>query len=95
MAEPVWIAGVGMTAFGVRSDASVKDLTREVVTEAIGDAGAGFGDVDAAYFGITAQAVLEGQVVVPGQIALRSAGFSEIPVVNVENACATAATALH
>ena len=90
-----WIAGVGMTRFGVRRDASVKVLTREAVTAALDDAGAQLGDVEAAYFGNTCQGVLEGQVVVPGQMALRSMGFERIPVVNVENACATGATALH
>ncbi|MFD4603814.1 thiolase family protein [Streptomyces sp. NPDC058464] len=93
--EPVWIAGVGMTPFGVRRDASVKDLTRDAVTEALKDAGAAPGDVQAAYFGNTCQSVLEGQLVVPGQMALRAMGFERIPVVNVENACATGATALH
>ena len=91
----VWVAGVGMTAFGVRPEASVKDLTRDAVTEALSDAGAELGDVEAAYFGNTCQDVLEGQVVVAGQMALRSMGFERIPVVNVENACATGATALH
>ncbi|WP_225097507.1 thiolase family protein [Streptomyces sp. CoH27] len=91
----VWIAGVGMTRFGVRPEASVKDLTREAVTEALADAGAALGAVEAAYFGNTCQDVLEGQVVVAGQMALRSMGFEGIPVVNVENACATGATALH
>ncbi|MEU6506986.1 thiolase family protein [Streptomyces sp. NPDC046942] len=91
----VWIAGVGMTRFGVRPEASVKDLTREAVTEALADAGAALGAVEAAYFGNTCQDVLQGQVVVAGQMALRSMGFEGIPVVNVENACATGATALH
>jgi acetyl-CoA acyltransferase len=91
----VWVAGVGMTAFGVRPEASVKDLTRDAVTEALSDAGAELGDVEAAYFGNTCQGVLEGQVVVAGQMALRSMGFERIPVVNVENACATGATALY
>src|ERR1700757_4971936 len=84
-----------MTAFGVRPEASVKDLTRDAVTEALSDAGAELGDVEAAYFGNTCQGVLEGQIVVAGQIALRSMGFERIPMVNVENACATGATALH
>ena len=91
----VWIVGVGMTAFGVRPQASVKDLTREAVTEALSDAGADIGDIEAAYFGNTCQDVLEGQIVVAGQMALRSMGFERIPMVNVENACATGATALH
>jgi acetyl-CoA acyltransferase len=95
VAEPVWVAGVGMTPFGVHPDVSVKQLTRSAVTAALDDAGATIPDVEAAYFGITAQGVLEGQVVVPGQIALRSMGLAAIPMVNVENACATATTALH
>jgi len=92
---PIWVVGVGMTSFGVRPEASVKDLTREAVTEALADAGAELGDVEAAYFGNTCQDVLEGQIVVAGQMALRSMGFEWIPMVNVENACATGATALH
>ena len=93
--EPVWIVGVGMTPFGVRPDASVKDLTQQAVSQALADAGIQRGDVQAAYFGNTCQGVLEGQIVVAGQIALRSMGFERIPMVNVENACATGATALH
>ncbi|MDX3520578.1 thiolase family protein [Streptomyces scabiei] len=93
--EPVWIVGTGMTSFGVRLDTSVKELTREAVTEALKDAGAELGDIQAAYFGNTCQDVLEGQNVVGGQMALRSMGFERIPVTNVENACATATTALY
>lgn len=91
----VFVAGVGMTRFGVRPDTSVKQMTREAVTDALDDAGLALGDIQAAYFGNTSQAVLEGQVVIPGQVALRSMGFERLPIVNVENACATAATALH
>ena len=93
--EPVWIVGVGMTRFGVRRDATVKDLTREAVTDALADAGGGLADVDAAYFGTTVQGALEGQIVVGGQMALRSMGFEQLPIINVENACATGGTALH
>jgi acetyl-CoA acyltransferase len=92
-ADRVWIAGVGMTAFGFRPDSSVKELTREAVTAALADAGVQRTGVHAAYFGNTCQDVLEGQVVVAGQMALRAMGFEEIPIVNVENACATGATA--
>ncbi|HUO39679.1 MAG TPA: beta-ketoacyl synthase N-terminal-like domain-containing protein, partial [Mycobacterium sp.] len=92
---PVWVAGVGMTPFGVQPDVSVKDLTKHAVRHALADSGAQLGDIQAAYFGNTCQDVLEGQIVVAGQIALRSMGFERIPMVNVENACATGATALH
>jgi acetyl-CoA acyltransferase len=93
--DRIYIIGVGMSRFGVRRDASVKDLTREAVAGAIADAGAQLADIDAAYFGNTVQAALEGQIVVPGQMALRSMGFEQIPIVNVENACATGGTALN
>src|SRR6201984_1996023 len=83
-----------MTGFGVRPEAPGKDVTQDALTEALSDAGAELGDVQAAYFGNTCQGVLEGQIVVAGQMALRSMGFERIPVVNVENACATGATAL-
>jgi acetyl-CoA acyltransferase len=93
--EPAWIVGVGMTRFGVRQDSSVNDLTRDAVSIALRDAGAELGDIDAAYFGNTAHGLLEGRHVATGQVALRSMGFERIPIINVENACATGATALH
>jgi hypothetical protein len=84
--EPAWMVGVGMTRFGVRQDFSVNDLTRDAVTIVLRDAGAELGDIDAAYFGKTAHGLLEGRHVVTGQIALRSMGFEQIPIINVENA---------
>ena len=32
---PAWVAGVGMTPFGVRPEVSVKDLTREALSSAV------------------------------------------------------------
>lgn len=95
MAEPVWIVGVGMTPFGRHTGRGVRDLTAEAVSEALADAGLERGDIGAAFFGNTTQGALEGQLMVGGQIALRAMGFERIPVFNVENACATGATALH
>ncbi|GGW41860.1 thiolase [Streptomyces lucensis JCM 4490] len=95
MAEPVWIVGVGMTRFGRHTDRGVPDLTAEAVREALADAGLEQRHVQAAFFGNTTQGALEGQLMVGGQIALRAMGFERIPVFNVENACATGATALH
>ncbi len=89
----VYVVGVGMTPFGRMLDKSVKDLTREAVSQALGDAGAAIGDVGAAYFSNTTQGLLEGQHLVPAQMALREMGFEGIPMSNVENACASASTA--
>jgi acetyl-CoA acyltransferase len=90
----VFIAGISMTRFGKRPDDSVKSLTAEAVTAALADAGAGVGEIEAAWFSNTRQPMLEGQNTVRGQIALRPLGLTGIPVVNVENACASGSTAL-
>jgi acetyl-CoA acetyltransferase len=84
-----------MTPFGKFLDRTVKDLTLEAVTGALTDAGVGKTDIEAAFFANTSQSPMEGQYMVAGEIALRDMGFSEIPISNVENACASASTALH
>lgn len=94
MTADVFIAGVSMTAFGKRPGDSVKALTAEAVTAALADAGATVADIQAAWFSNTRQPMLEGQNTVRGQIALRPLGLVGIPVVNVENACASGSTAL-
>ena len=67
----------------------------EAVNGALTDAGAVVSDVGAAFFANTSRSSMEGQYMVGGEIALRDMGFSEIPISNVENACASASTAFH
>lgn len=93
--EKIYIIGIGMTKFGKHFDLSVKDLTRQAVEEALEDSGCQVGDVEAAYFANTGQGLYEGQHSIRGQVALRELGFEEIPVINVENACASGSTALN
>lgn len=93
--EDIYIVGVGMTPFGRHMDKSVKQLTEAAVTDALSDAGANPGQVDVAFFGNTVQGYMEGQLYIPGQIALLPLGFGGVPVHNIENACATASTAFH
>ena len=93
--DDVFVIGVGMTRFGRHPDKSVKDLTREAVQLALADAGADGHAIQAAYFANAAQGAVEGQHMIAGQLALRAMGFSGIPIVNVENACASASTAFY
>lgn len=58
------------------------------------DANCAASQVEAAWFANTSQGALEGQHMIRGQAALRPLGFAGIPIVNVENACASASTAL-
>lgn len=90
--ENVYIVGVGMTQFGRLLDLSVKDLTRMAVNETLQDAGCKKEDIEAAFFGNSTQGYLEGQNFIPGPIALRAMGFEQIPMLTVENACATGST---
>jgi acetyl-CoA acetyltransferase len=91
----VYIAGVGMTPFGRHLDRSIKDLTRTAVEAALADAGCDRSTLQAGYFSNAAQGHFEGQNYIRGEIALRAMGIVGIPVVNVENACASASTALN
>lgn len=91
----VYVVGIGMTPFGKFFEKSVKDLTREAVDAALRDAGTDRSALDCAFFANASQAAMEGQFMIPGEVALRSMGIAEIPVTNVENACASASTAFH
>lgn len=91
--QPVFIAGTGMTRFGKHIDRGLKSLAAEAIAAAISDAGITANQLQAAYMGNAAAGVMTGQVLIPGQVVLRGMGIGRIPVVNIENACATSATA--
>jgi len=90
-----YVAGVGMTPFGKHLDKTLKGLAGEAITEALRDAGMKGSDLQAAWMGNAAAGVTVGQEMIRGQVALRELGIGRIPVVNVENACASSSTALH
>ena len=93
MKQQAIVAGAGMTRFGNHRDTGLKALAGEAIQAALADAGIDARQLQAAYMGNVAASVITGQVCVPGQMALRELGVGRIPVVNVENACATASTA--
>lgn len=90
----VYIVGVGMTKFGKFLERSVDDLGSEAVLKAIKDAGTiTQRDIQTAYVGEMATGVISGQPTVVGQTVLAQAGITSIPIVNVEDACATSSAA--
>lgn len=91
----IYIAGIGMTKFGRHPDFSYQELTRQAVDLALEDAGASRQDIGQAVFSSCVIGFLQGQDMIPGQIALRSMGFEGIPIFNVEGACASASMAMH
>jgi acetyl-CoA acetyltransferase len=88
-----YVAGVGMTRFGKQMDKTLKGLAGEAIEAALADAGLERSAIQAAWMGNAAAGVVTGQEMIRGQVALRSIGIGRIPVVNVENACASSSTA--
>jgi acetyl-CoA acyltransferase len=95
MKEEVFVVGVGMTRFGRWLDRSLKSLVAEAVLQALKDASCRAADIEAAFFSNTTQSIIEGQHLIRGQIALREIGIESVPIVNVENACASGSTAFY
>lgn len=90
-----YIVGVGMTPFGRFPETSLAELAGRAATEALGDAGIEAQRVRGVVFANATQGALEGQHGIRGQAALDRGGFGNAPVFNVENACASASTALN
>lgn len=88
-----YVAGIGMVKFGKHLDKTLKGLAGEAITLALRDAGLDKSDIQAAWMGNAAAGVVTGQEMIRGEVALRNMGIGKIPVINVENACASSSTA--
>src|SRR6266481_8379680 len=91
----VRVVGAGMTRFGKFLNRGLRDLAEEAVQHTVQDAGLGLTEVEAAYVGNSVAGLITGQETIRGQVVLRKTGLLGIPIVNVENACASASTAFH
>ncbi|HCF99231.1 MAG TPA: thiolase [Chloroflexi bacterium] len=91
----VFIAGVGMTRFAKQPERNLKDLAAEAVRNALADARLELKNVEAIYFANAVAGSITGQEMVRGQMTLRPLGVHTTPIINVENACASAASALN
>ena len=98
MKDRIYIIGVGMTPIS-KDGGSYENLSRTAISEAMEDAGLHFEEeknvVGGIWYGNCGQGMLTSQHSIRGQVILRRLGFECMPVVNVENACATASTALN
>lgn len=90
-----YVLGVSMTRFGKLLDQSLKDLAYEPVWNAIRESNIDPHDVGIAFVGNAYAGVITGQESMRGQVMLREAGINRIPIVNVENACASSSTAFY
>jgi acetyl-CoA acyltransferase len=91
----VFVAGAAMTRFGKHLDRTARELVEEAVTGVLDDARVRPADIGACYVGNAVSGLMNGQESIRGQVVLRNTGLLGVPIVNVENACASSSTALH
>jgi acetyl-CoA acetyltransferase len=84
----VYVLGVGLHPFGRFGDKDVIEIGREAVVHALKDAGVDWRQVEAAYCGTVFAGPMAGNKV------LARVGLTGIPIMNVENACASGGSAL-
>lgn len=89
------VAGVGMTPFGRWLKRDLRSLTAEATAAALDDAGMDAPAIQSVFFGNCFAGALGGQDSIRGQVLLRDTGMQGAPIVNVENACASGASAFH
>ena len=88
------ITGVGMTSFGRHAQDTVESLALSAARDALADADVDPRSVDAVVFGNATWGAMGGQHGIRGQLALQQLGLGPVPIINVENACCSATTAL-
>jgi acetyl-CoA acetyltransferase len=93
--ENVYIIGVGMIRFNKYPDKTVRTMAEEATALVLEDAGLKKADLEAAFFSNTFWGMFANQHSIRGEVILRGMGMGNIPVTNVENACAGGSTALH
>ncbi len=87
------IVGTGMTRFGKFAEATLRTLAEDAVALALADAGLTAAEVEMVFFGNAAGGLITGQEMIRAQAALRHTGLLGVPMVNIENACASSSTA--
>jgi acetyl-CoA acetyltransferase len=91
----VYVAGAAMTRFGKFPGTTIRALAEEAVNGALDDAGVTAADIGMVFFSNAVAGILTNQEMIRGQVALRHTGLLGVPLVNVENACASASSAFH
>ena len=87
--------GVGHIKFGKNYDKTMKSMTGESLDLALKDCELQKKDIQAAWFSNSGWGQSQFQHCIRGQVALSANGLDKIPIINVENACASGSTAFH
>ncbi len=90
-----YIAGSAMIKFGKYPDKTVRTMAIDAIESALKDGEIEKQQIEYVFFSNTFWGMFSRQDSIKGEVVLRSMGMDSIPVVNVENACAGGASALH
>lgn len=90
----VVIVGIGMTKFGRRPGTGIRALAVQAASAALADAGIDATIVGRVFFGNAVAGTIIHQDMVKGQVAFRHTQLAHVPIINVENACASGSNAL-
>lgn len=91
----VLICGIGSTTFGDHSSRSTRSLVVEAADQALAKAGVSSQQIEKIFFGNAAAGVITQQEMIRGQVAFRLHDLAGVPLINVENACASGGSAIH
>ncbi|PCJ38583.1 MAG: thiolase [Moraxellaceae bacterium] len=91
----VYVIGIDTLKFDRYLEKSIKDLSQETTLKCLKDAGLEKEAIEALWFSNSGWGSAKGQDCIRGQVALRDIGIEDIPITNVENACASGSTAFH
>jgi acetyl-CoA acyltransferase len=91
----VYVAGAAMTPFGKFPGTTIRALAEKATNGALSDAGVTPADIGMVFFSNAVAGLLTNQEMIRGQVALRHTGLLGVPMVNVENACASASSAFY
>lgn len=85
----IYIEGVSMTRFDRQPSILAPELAQKTILQAVNDANLDLKDIEAVY----CANVFGGMIL--GQLIVRDLCLNGIPIYNIENACASGATAVH
>ena len=82
-----------MTPFGKQMGRGVRSLALAAIEEAVADSGLPMDRIERVYFGNAIAGIVSQQEMIRGQVALRHHPLGHLPLINVENACASGGSA--
>lgn len=95
MARKVYIFDTSMIRFFKYPDRTVRELAQQATLPLLRRWNLRGEDIDAVIFSNSGWGRFGGQTAIRGEVALRGLGIQGMPIINVENACASGSTALH